>query len=141
MHAGKCNTLAHIVSLIDEELEKETKSSKIVHKLIVCGHGMTYKNPDVFDASSLKVLLKLLESENDKALVCNVLKWMQKACLLHEMNRQLIMNADILMKHLKPLLARDEPEVIKNVCSTFRFFILDGLYFIQCLNISLNLFN
>ena len=101
--------------------------------MIVCGHALTYKNPDVFDGEALKVLLKLLDTQSDKAMVCNVLKWIQKACLLHEMNRQMIMNEDILMKHLKPLMARDEPEVIKNVCSTFRFFILDGLFFFHLL--------
>lgn len=37
----------------------------------------------------------------------------------------MIMNEDILVKHLKPLLSRDEPEVVKNVCTTFRFLILD----------------
>lgn len=41
------------------------------------------------------------------------------------MNRQLIVNEDILVKHLKPLLARTEPEVIKNICICFRFLILD----------------
>lgn len=99
-----------------------------MHKSVVCGHAITFKNPDVFDEKTLKVLFKLLENQNDKALIINVLKWIQKACLLHEMNRQMIMKEDILMKHLKPLLAIDEPDIVKNVCSTFRYFILDGLY-------------
>ena len=53
------------------------------------------------------------------------MKWIQKACLLHEMNRQLIVNEDILVKHLKPLLTRTEPEVVKNICTCFRFLVLD----------------
>lgn len=58
--------------------------------------------------------------------MCDVLKWTQKACLLHEMNRQLIVNEDILVKHLKPLMTlRREPEIIRNICTCFRFLILD----------------
>lgn len=45
--------------------------------------------------------------------------------MLHENNRQLIVNGDILINHLKPLMNRDEPEIIKNVCTTLRFLILD----------------
>lgn len=41
------------------------------------------------------------------------------------MNRQLIVNEDILVKHLKPLLERNETAIIKNVCTCLRFFILD----------------
>lgn len=41
------------------------------------------------------------------------------------MNRQLIVNEDILVKHLKPLLSRDEMEIIRNVCTCFRYLVLD----------------
>lgn len=41
------------------------------------------------------------------------------------MNRQLIVNEDILVKHLKPLLLREEAEIIKNVTTCFRYLILD----------------
>jgi hypothetical protein len=41
------------------------------------------------------------------------------------MNRQLIINEEILVKHLKPLLTRNETEIIRNVCTCFRFLILD----------------
>lgn len=45
--------------------------------------------------------------------------------MLHENNRQLVVNGDIIVKHLKPLLSREETEIIKNVCVTLRFLILD----------------
>lgn len=41
------------------------------------------------------------------------------------MNRQLIVNEGILVKHLKPLLVHDEPDIIRNICICFRCFILD----------------
>lgn len=104
---------------------------------------MTNKNPDIFDDKSMAVVLKLvrislklsvffiilcfriLDTQKNAYIVCDVLKWIQKACMLHEMNRQLIVNEDILVRHLKPLLSRDEVAVIKNVCTCLRFLILD----------------
>jgi armadillo repeat-containing protein 6 len=86
---------------------------------------MTHKNPDIFDDNAMKVVMKLLDTQKNERIVCDTLKWIQKACLLHEMNRQLIVNEDILVKHLKPLLERDETAIIKNVCTCFRFLILD----------------
>lgn len=41
------------------------------------------------------------------------------------MNRQLIVNEDILVKHLKPLLSSTDTEVVKNICTCIRFLILD----------------
>lgn len=76
----------------------------------------------------MKVIIcrfRLLDSQKSVLLICDTLKWVQKACLLHEMNRQLIVNEDILVKHLKPLLSRDEKEIIRNVCTCFRYLILD----------------
>lgn len=68
---------------------------------------------------------RLLDTQTNSIIICDVLRWTQKACLLHEMNRQLIVNEEILVKHLKPLLGRDEVDIIKNVCTCFRFLILD----------------
>lgn len=44
---------------------------------------------------------------------------------MHEMNRQLILNEDILVKHLKPLLQSEEKEIVRHICTCFRFLILD----------------
>ena len=41
------------------------------------------------------------------------------------MNRQLIINEDLLVKHMKPLLNRDEPEIVRAICTCFRYLILD----------------
>lgn len=67
----------------------------------------------------------MLDTIKDEHIICDILKWIQKACLLHEMNRQLIINEEILVTHLKPLLARNETEIIKNLCTCLRFLILD----------------
>lgn len=67
----------------------------------------------------------MLDTQKDPHITCDILKWIQKACLLHELNRQLIINEEILVKHLKPLLLSDEPDIVKNVCTCFRYLILD----------------
>lgn len=67
----------------------------------------------------------MLDTQKDEHIICDIFKWIQKACLLHEMNRQLIINEDILVTHLKPLMQRNEVEVVKNLCTCFRFLILD----------------
>lgn len=70
-------------------------------------------------------LHRLLDTQTNEHIICDTLKWIQKACLLHEMNRQLIVNEEILVKHLKPLLSNEQPSIVKNVCTCFRYFILD----------------
>lgn len=67
----------------------------------------------------------MLDTIKDEHIICDILKWIQKACLLHEMNRQLIINEDILVTHLKPLMKRKEVDIIKNLCTCLRFLILD----------------
>lgn len=67
----------------------------------------------------------MLDTQKDPYIVCDILKWIQKACLLHELNRQLIFNEELLVKHLKPLLASENADIIKNVCTCFRYLILD----------------
>lgn len=127
--AAKNNAHIYILSLINRELDQSEShpENSTLHKMILCNHAMTSKNPDIFDGKSLEIIIKVLDTQKNKNIICDVLKWIQKACLLHEMNRQTIVNEDILLKHLKPLLTtRDEPEIIKNVCMTFRFLILDG---------------
>lgn len=67
----------------------------------------------------------LLQIETDKALVSDLLRWLQKACILHETNRQMIMGDGSIVKQFKTLIGHEEAEVVKNVCALFRFLILD----------------
>jgi len=115
-----------LLNIIQAELEVDNGgNTSIIRKLIVCAHAMTNKNPDIFNDKTLAVALRLFNTQKDQQIICDLLRWIQKACLLHEKNRQLIMNEDILEKHLKPLLSRTEPEIVRNVCVCFRYLILD----------------
>lgn len=71
---------------------------------------MVNKQPDVFDPETLVIVIKILESQTDAPVRCSALRLLAKACVMHETNRQNIVNADIV-KYLKPLLADESSEV------------------------------
>lgn len=68
------------------------------------------KQPDVFDPETLLIVMKILENQTDVPVRCSALRLLAKACVMHEINRQNIVNADII-KYLKPLLADESSEV------------------------------
>ncbi|XP_058067338.1 armadillo repeat-containing protein 6 homolog [Anopheles bellator] len=94
-------------------------------KLLHTANAIINKQPDVFDLNSLAAALKGLQRETDEPTVCELLKWLQKACILHEMNRQTIMENNLTVATLKTFLSRPEPAIIRNVCCLFRYLILD----------------
>ncbi|XP_058834960.1 armadillo repeat-containing protein 6 homolog [Topomyia yanbarensis] len=110
---------------IVERLEKENPNAELLLKLVQAANAIINKHPDVFNIQSLHVILRLLATESDTAIICDLLRWLQKACLLHESNRQMIMEDVRSVKQFKILLLHDAVEVIKNVCALFRFLVLD----------------
>lgn len=79
---------------------------------------MVNKQPDVFDAETLLIVIKILESQTDNLVRCSVLRLLAKACVMHEINRQNIVNADII-KYLKPLLSDESSEVSVTLINVF----------------------
>lgn len=67
-------------------------------------------------------MVKILEKKSDNELICGVLSLLKHATLLHEFNRQNIMNAEI-MKSLQPLLKNDSEEVIGFSLTLYHFSI------------------
>uniref|UniRef100_A0A1Q3F454 Armadillo repeat-containing protein 6 n=1 Tax=Culex tarsalis TaxID=7177 RepID=A0A1Q3F454_CULTA len=113
--------------LVVGTLEKETALDKeVLAKLVAVANAIINKQPDVFSSKSLEVVLRLLQSESeDRAITCDLLRWLQKACILHEMNRQAIMDDGRVLKQFKILIEHSDSEVVKQVCALFRFLILD----------------
>ncbi|KAL1392845.1 hypothetical protein pipiens_000360, partial [Culex pipiens pipiens] len=113
--------------LIVGTLEKETALDKeVLAKLVAAANAIINKQPDVFSSKSLEVALRLLQSESgDDAVTCDLLRWLQKACILHEMNRQTIMDDGRVVKQFKRLIENSDSEVVKHACALFRFLILD----------------
>lgn len=114
--------------LVVGTLEKETSAldKEVLAKLVAVANAIINKQPDVFENKSLEAALKLLQSESeDCAITCDLLRWLQKACILHEMNRQAIMDDGRTVKQFKILIEHSDPEVVKHACALFRFLILD----------------
>lgn len=82
------------------------------------------KQPDIFDDKSLFIVISILNKKPDDDLILLILRLLKHATLLHELNRQNIMNAEI-MSNLRPLLQSKNSEVLVETCSVFRHLILD----------------
>lgn len=91
---------------------------------MAAANALLKQQPDIFNAETLMVAIKILDTQTDVQLKCDVLQLIIKACIMHETNRQNIMNVGI-MTHLQPLLSYDQDFVIKYVCQLFRCLILD----------------
>lgn len=71
---------------------------------------MINKQPDIFNDRSLAIVINILDQKPDANVTCTVLNILKHATLMHEFNRQNIMNAEIL-KSLQPLLKIKNDEV------------------------------
>ena len=85
--------------------------SKVLLKAVRACTEIVNKNPDVFDDRSLKNVYDILDgNQTDPAVICEALRMLKNALLMHEINRQNIMNAGVL-EHLVPLLKHKSDEV------------------------------
>uniref|UniRef100_A0A336LQR2 CSON009516 protein n=1 Tax=Culicoides sonorensis TaxID=179676 RepID=A0A336LQR2_CULSO len=125
--AAKLNALPYLLKIIEDEIKAGNSHpvKTVLHHAILAANAITHKQPDVFDKNCLDTIVKLLDTQQDKTVICDILKWIQKSCILHEMNRQAIVNANILITHLKPLLDKGDSALVKDVCAVFRYLILD----------------
>uniref|UniRef100_A0A182IYR4 Uncharacterized protein n=1 Tax=Anopheles atroparvus TaxID=41427 RepID=A0A182IYR4_ANOAO len=120
--AGKLGAYDLIVDVLDT---KEELQDDVLFKLVNTANAIINKQPDVFNHKSLAVALKHLKTAEDGKIICALLKWLQKACILHEMNRQLIMEENLTIPTIKIFLERSEPEIVRNACTLFRYLVLD----------------
>ncbi|XP_053687584.1 armadillo repeat-containing protein 6 homolog [Sabethes cyaneus] len=111
--------------LVVNKLENEIVNKEMLSLLVQTANAIIHKQPDVFNPKSLQIVSRLLKTETDIVVVCELLRWLQKACVLHEMNRQMIMDDQGCLKQFKILVDSDAAEIVKNVCTLFRFLILD----------------
>lgn len=70
---------------------------------LIAWNELVFKYQDIFNPKSLYLIIHILEKKQNDDLVLLVLQHLKYACVLHELNRQNIINANI-MKYLKPLL-------------------------------------
>lgn len=122
--AGKNGAHDIIITLLEQELSSSNPNQEILNKCVCAAISLTNKQPDLFDAEALAMVMKLLSTNPKDELLRLTLQWLGKACIMHEINRQNIMNADIV-KLLKPLVLATNPNVMKDVCAVFRYLVLD----------------
>lgn len=125
--AAKNGTLAVLNALADTELAKpaDAATDATLCKVLAALTALINKQPDIFDPETLVVLMKALETRaSNAAVLCLVLNVVSRACIMHEINRQNIMNAEI-MRFLRPLVVNDCGEVVRRLCVVFRHLILD----------------
>ncbi|KAH8415781.1 hypothetical protein KR222_000883 [Zaprionus bogoriensis] len=123
--AGKNGAHDALVTLLEQTLAEDAPNAPLLAKSLQAANSLTHKQPDLFDAEALSVVLKLLALKDVQLdSMCLTLQWLQKACIMHEMNRQNIMSSSAL-KLLKPLLTRDNARVVREVTAVLRFLVLD----------------
>ncbi|KAL7737274.1 hypothetical protein ACLKA6_012897 [Drosophila palustris] len=122
--AGKNGAHDALITLLEQTLAEETLNTTLLSKSLQAANSLTQKQPDLFDAEALSIVLKLLELKDQVDVTCLTLQWLQKACVMHETNRQNIMSTNAL-KLMKPLLLKDCPRVVRDVTAVLRFLVLD----------------
>ncbi|EDW85765.1 uncharacterized protein Dwil_GK23243 [Drosophila willistoni] len=122
--AGKNGAHDALITLLEQLLAAEVLNEELLLKCLLAVNSLTNKQPDLFDAEALTVVLKLLALKDRTDVLCLTLQWMQKACLMHEMNRQNIMSTSAL-KIMKPLLGKDNGRLVRDLTAVFRFLVLD----------------
>lgn len=98
--------------------------SQIIKQCLRTWNQMLEQHPDIFGEKSLTIILNIWERNPDDETILLILELLRHATLMHETNRQYIMNAEI-MNHFRPLLKTTNTEILKSTCAVFRHFILD----------------
>lgn len=122
--AGKNGAHDALIGLLEQTLAVETLEIELLCKCLQAVNSLTHKQPDLYDPKAMAVVLQLLALEDQLEVACLTLQWMQKACIMHEMNRQSIMASNAI-KVMKPLLVKDNPRLIKELTAVLRFLVLD----------------
>lgn len=124
--AAKNNVNNLLLELLDQQLElpESNTNTEIIESTLKTLNSLYNKQPDIFNATSLSLAKRLLETyvDNDH-VTCLTLQWLQKCCVMHEMNRQNI-NSNVI-QHLKPFVSKDKSKVLREVLAVCRYLVLD----------------
>ncbi|KAH8357807.1 armadillo repeat-containing protein 6 homolog [Drosophila serrata] len=124
--AGKNGAHDALITLLEESLAADSPNETLIKKCLEAVNSLTNRQPDLFDAEAMAVVLKLLalKEEGREDITLLTLQWLQKACIMHEMNRQNIMNTPAL-KLMKPMLGKSKERLVRELTAVFRFLVLD----------------
>lgn len=84
---------------------------QVLKSALIASNELINKQPDIFNAKSLYLIIQILNAKNlGDEFILLALQHLKHAALLHEINRQNIMNGGVLTS-LKPLLKTNNTEV------------------------------
>lgn len=122
--AAKLGANNILVTIVENQLTDEPNPEILIASL-QSFNALLNKQPDLFDAESLALIIKLLQQFKDNTEILSLtLQWMGKSCIMHENNRQNIVGADII-NYLKPLVGIKNDVIVRDLCACFRYLILD----------------
>lgn len=125
--AAKNNVNCLLLQILEQqlELEESKRNTEVLEATLKTLNSLYNKQPDIFDATGLALAKRLLDTCKDsETIVCLTLQWLQKCCIMHEMNRQNIINADII-QYLKPFVAKEKKKALKEMLAVCRYLVLD----------------
>ncbi|GAB0099685.1 Armadillo repeat-containing protein 6 homolog [Sergentomyia squamirostris] len=112
------------LAILKRILASEKRDQEVLLKILDHLGILSEKQPDIFTHESLQLVIRVLITETNEGIIRECLKWLQRVTIMHEMNRQMIMDEDTII-HLKPLLGSRTPIVIRELCSLLRNLVLD----------------
>ncbi|XP_059616300.1 armadillo repeat-containing protein 6 homolog [Phlebotomus argentipes] len=113
-----------LLNALKKVLDSEPRDKEVLYRILENLGILSEKQPDIFTHDCLHAAIRLLQTETDESCVRECLRWLQKVCILHEMNRQMIIEEGAV-KTLKNFLATRSPVLVRELCSLFRNLVLD----------------
>lgn len=120
--AGKAGAYDVLIAALDlkKDLTNNTETIEILRTL----KSLMTKYPDLLDSNGISIMLCLLNVHEEDSVKVPLLQWIRVCCVMHEANRQDLIDEKIVRK-LKALLENDSSEVQILVMSVLRSLVLD----------------
>lgn len=125
--AAKLHANSHLLQILEQQLElpDAATNTEIIESTLNTLITLYNNQPDIFDETALALAKQHLNLfPTNERVICLTLQWLQKCCIMHEMNRQKIINAPII-QHLKPFVTRENHKVFRDVIALCRYLVLD----------------
>jgi hypothetical protein len=120
VQAGRASAYDVILDIfLKSEAEKDLKQTALRAMI-----SLMTKQPDLLDAKGIQIIVANLEKTSDPDIQKLILKWCKECCLMHEMNRQHLIDSNIVDK-LSALLQEGNSYILKELLTVLRVLILD----------------
>lgn len=110
-------------ALIKEILNHRNDHEIVKHSLRAL-HALMTKQPDLLDERGVKLILEFMDHNVDMEIKKASLKWAKECCIMHEMNRQALFEANV-SDQIKLLIQDGKNEALKETLGLIRALVLD----------------